>query len=220
MRLVTVLRLSTLIALVAVAALWLAPTPFPEKPAEAEETVTVLVGNIYFCGPEYQSPAPMCETVINVGDTVVWDFTPAYTEDPDCVDCIHTTTDCGGDCDDPTNDPLWDSGSMPTVGEGIFTYEFTFEQPGTFQYYCMIHPLVHRGRIVVQAPGGVAGDANCDETVNSIDAAYVLQYGAGLVHSVPCQGDADANEDGIINAVDAALILQYTAGLIHTLPPS
>lgn len=220
MRLATVLRLSTLIALVAAAALWLAPAPFPQPPAEAEETVTVLVGNIWFCDESYQYPPTPCETVIDVGDTVVWDFTPAYLDDPDCVDCIHTATHCGDDCDDPTNDPLWDSGTLPYVAEDIFTYEFTFEQPGTFQYYCQIHPLVHRGRIVVQAAGGVAGDANCDETVNSIDAAYVLQYGAGLVSTVPCQDDADANEDGIINAIDAALILQYTAGLIDTLPPS
>ncbi len=218
-RIATLLRAATLASLVAVAMLWPAPGTAPPAPAEAEETVTVLVGNIYFCGPEHQDPGPMCETVINVGDTVVWDFTPAYAEDPDCVDCIHTTTDCGVNCNNPTTDPLWDSGMLPNVGEGIFTYQFTFEQPGTYLYYCMVHPLVHRGRLVVLGEMELVGDANCDETVNAIDAAFVLQYAAGIINSLPCQGNGDTNEDGSINAIDAALILQYSAGIIHTLPP-
>lgn len=62
------------------------------------------------------------------------------------------------------------------------------------------------------------GDANCDGTIDSIDAALVLQYGAGLVQSLGCEGNADVNGDGVINAIDAALILQYTAGLIDGLP--
>ena len=63
------------------------------------------------------------------------------------------------------------------------------------------------------------GDVNCDRTVTSIDAALILQYGAGLLGSLDCHGNADVNEDGVVNAIDAALILQHVAGLIGTMPP-
>lgn len=57
------------------------------------------------------------------------------------------------------------------------------------------------------------GDANCDHLVNSLDAALVLQYTAGLIDSLSCP-DADYNHTGGVNALDAALILQKDAGLI------
>jgi hypothetical protein len=62
------------------------------------------------------------------------------------------------------------------------------------------------------------GDANCDGSVNAVDAALVLQYAAGLIGSEPCLAAAEVSSDGILNAVDAALILQYVAGLIPGLP--
>ncbi|MCH8026254.1 MAG: hypothetical protein IH866_05615 [Chloroflexi bacterium] len=63
------------------------------------------------------------------------------------------------------------------------------------------------------------GDANCNMTADSIDAALVLQFGAGLTASLPCLATADANQDGSVDAVDAALILQFSAGLLPSLPP-
>ena len=72
------------------------------------------------------------------------------------------------------------------------------------------------------AGASLPGDANCDEVVNSIDAAFVLQFGAALLSAVPCPDNADVNGDGNINALDAALILQFAAGLLGTIgsPPS
>ncbi len=66
------------------------------------------------------------------------------------------------------------------------------------------------------------GDANCDGTINSIDAALVLQYIADLLSPnqvstfVSCF--RDTNGDGAINSIDAALILQFSAGLLGHFP--
>lgn len=59
----------------------------------------------------------------------------------------------------------------------------------------------------------VAGDANCDGVVNAIDASLVLQFDAGIIHSLTCE-DADYNHNGHVDSLDAALILQKDAGLI------
>jgi hypothetical protein len=58
------------------------------------------------------------------------------------------------------------------------------------------------------------GDADCNRTVNSIDAAIILQYVADLLQSLPCPGNADANDSGGVDSIDAALVLQLSAGLI------
>jgi hypothetical protein len=68
-------------------------------------------------------------------------------------------------------------------------------------------------------PRRLMGDANCDGQVDSVDASLVLQYDAGLSHSLPCPDLADVNQDGQINSLDASLILQYNAGLLYRLPP-
>ena len=74
----------------------------------------------------------------------------------------------------------------------------------------------------VSAGSSLPGDVNCDGTVNSIDAALVLQFSAGLLGVLPCPENGDVNGDGNINALDAALILQFAAGLLGTLgtPPT
>ena len=175
---------------------------------------TIQVGDIWFCDETFEDG--VCETTINPGDTVIWDFND--------TNLPHTTTACGDSCDDPTVSPLWDSGLL---NDG--TFEYTFNEPGTYLYYCQVHPTLQRGTIIVQGaatpaptptptPEGLLGDANCSGGVDAIDAALVLQLTAGLVYTLSCQENADANEDGSLNAIDAALILQLTAGLIETLP--
>ncbi len=61
-------------------------------------------------------------------------------------------------------------------------------------------------------PDKLPGDADCNGEIESIDAVYVLQYGASLIDHVPCPDNADMNGDGVINALDAVLILQRVAG--------
>jgi hypothetical protein len=58
------------------------------------------------------------------------------------------------------------------------------------------------------------GDFNCGGTIDSIDAALILQLTAALIQPFPCTGAGDVNDDGLTNAVDAFLLLQYVAGLI------
>ena len=168
------------------------------------DSTTVQVGDIWFCDETFQGGA--CETTINVGETVVWDS--------DGAGLPHTTTECGASCDEPTDSPIWDSGLM---GDGS-TFEYTFNEPGTFLYFCQVHPTLQRGIIIVQGEGAV-GDVNCSGNVDAIDAALILQLTAGLVGSLSCQENADANEDGGVDSIDAALILQLTAGLLPSLPP-
>ena len=106
-------------------------------PAQAQEQVTIAVGDFWFCDSSFQEGT--CETVITAGDTVLWNLSTAITP--------HTTTDCGSSCDSPTASPLWDSGVVNAGG----MYSFTFNSPGTYPYYCAVHPTLMYGRIVVQA---------------------------------------------------------------------
>lgn len=63
------------------------------------------------------------------------------------------------------------------------------------------------------------GDVNDDGHVDPVDAALILQFDAGLTHSLPNAPSANVNNDGHVNAIDAQLILQFIAGLIGHLPP-
>jgi hypothetical protein len=65
--------------------------------------------------------------------------------------------------------------------------------------------------------GKIPGDVNCDGLLNSIDAALVLQFSAGLLITLPCFPAADLNLDGVVNPIDAAIILQIDAGLIGSI---
>ena len=179
------------------------------------ETCVVAIGDIYFCEALYTKD--VCPTSISAGDTVRWDY-------PSEGIFFHTTTECGQDCDAPTETPLWDSDRL-MPGE---SFERTFTEPGNYFYYCTVHPS-QRGMIRVLEGAGaptptatpasaLVGDVNCSGAVDSIDAALVLQVTAGLVDSLACGENADANDDGTTNAIDAALILQLTAGLLPNLP--
>lgn len=61
--------------------------------------------------------------------------------------------------------------------------------------------------------GDELGDANCDGSGDSVDAALVLQFDAGLLTSLACEAAADVDGNNTINSVDAALVLQTIAGL-------
>jgi plastocyanin len=70
-------------------------------------------------------PADMAVTV---GATIVW-------TNEDAVE--HTTT---------ADDGTWDSG-LVAPGE---SFDFTFDEPGTYTYLCEIHPSIMQGTITVE----------------------------------------------------------------------
>ncbi len=195
-------------------------------PTASAATITVEVGDVWFCSAAEDLD---CERTISVGDTVSWDFGPAAI--------THTTTECEGSCGTVIGDPgsrLWHSGNQSS---GLF--EHTFNSPGTFEFQCNIHPTSMQGRIVVSgaaptatptlfpppptpetpAPVGRVGDANDNGAVDSIDAALILQFSAGLLDSLAGGESADADQNGSIDSIDAALVLQFVAGLLASLPP-
>ncbi len=73
-------------------------------------------------------------TTIAVGTTVQWVWVSGF----------HSTTSgtCGATC---TPDGNWDSGA----GSGM-TFSKTFNQAGTFPYFCTVHGALMTGSVVVQ----------------------------------------------------------------------
>jgi hypothetical protein len=67
-------------------------------------------------------------------------------------------------------------------------------------------------------PAPLAGDVDCSGAVTAVDAALVLQLGAGLLDDLQCEAAGDVNGDGRVDAIDATLILQHVAGLLDHLP--
>ncbi len=105
--------------------------------ASAQLARNVSVGDLWFCDASFQGG--VCETTISAGDTISWDFSGAALP--------HTTTACGADCDSPTDTPGWDSG---IINDGS-SFQFTFDEPGSYLYRCTVHPTIMRGQIVVEA---------------------------------------------------------------------
>ena len=67
------------------------------------------------------------EITASVGSTITW-----YNKDSD----IHTVT---------AQDGTFDSGSLARDD----TFSYTFEQTGTFEYYCILHPYM-TGKVIVE----------------------------------------------------------------------
>ena len=105
------------------------------RDASAQTTTTVDVGDFWFCNASFSGG--VCDTNINAGDTVMWQWVGSAP---------HTVTQCG-----PTFTPCpppggFDSGIMTS---GSFSQ--TFNTPGSFEYQCNIHTSQMRGRVNVAA---------------------------------------------------------------------
>ncbi|MCH8814722.1 MAG: hypothetical protein IH957_06430 [Chloroflexi bacterium] len=103
--------------------------------ASAAEDVHIDVANFYFCDPSFLNN--VCETTIAAGDTVVWDD----------VGGLHTVTQCDDTFSACPPSGGFDSGFLNPDD----TFTQTFDTPGTVSYWCSIHPVQMRGRIIVEA---------------------------------------------------------------------
>ncbi|MEX0785269.1 MAG: hypothetical protein WD939_01400, partial [Dehalococcoidia bacterium] len=82
MRVVLALSILSVAAALAWATPAAAATPTPD--------IMIDAGDFWFCDSSFD--AGVCETQVDLGTTVEWVI----------VAGIHTVTDCGGDCDNPT----------------------------------------------------------------------------------------------------------------------
>ena len=108
--------------------------------AGAQSSVTIGVGDVWFCGPSFQDG--VCETTVTAGGPVEWQWVGSAP---------HTTTHCADDFTNCGGPREWDS--SPETTSGTFSHTFGPEDAGkTFLYRCQIHPVQMRGEITVVAP--------------------------------------------------------------------
>lgn len=77
------------------------------------------------------------------GDTVTWTVTASIGE-------AHSVT--SGKQGESNAGSVFDSGVDALQNDGQ-TYQRTFDQAGTFDYYCIVHPAEMTGQVIVAAPG-------------------------------------------------------------------
>ena len=82
---------------------------------------------------------------VKAGDTVTWTVTKSIGE-PHSVTSGKPGTDQGKDFDSGIG--LKDDGQ---------SFTFTFDKPGTYDYFCQVHPTVMTGQVIVVAAGQSAG---------------------------------------------------------------
>ena len=114
---------------VAAAATSVPPTQTPQAPSPTPAAPTAEVT------AEIKNFAHQ-DLVVTVGTEVTW-----VNQD----EALHTTT--SGSQGDPSG--IWNSS---TLGKGD-TYSFTFNQVGTFIYFCRVHPSTMNGTVTVLPPG-------------------------------------------------------------------
>ena len=76
---------------------------------------------------------------VEVGEAVTWTVTKSIGE-------AHSVT--AGKPGETGAPPLFDSG-IETLNDDGSTYEHVFDAPGTFDYYCTVHPDVMKGVVEV-----------------------------------------------------------------------
>ena len=156
-------------------------------------TVTVDVGDFWFCNSSFSGG--VCPTSIKTGDTVTWNWVGSAP---------HTSTACS-DANFSTCGAAqgWDSGSK-TSG----TFSRTFNTAGTFFYRCQIHPTTMRGRIEVVQDSD--GDSWSDAAESIIGTDPLRKCG---VNAWP----PDINNDGFSDISD---IVALGASFGKSVPPA
>jgi plastocyanin/uncharacterized membrane protein len=127
------------------------------QPASAQETPVVKMGNNYF-------------------DPIGLHVEPGTTVRFELAAGAHSATAYENRI--PSDASAFDSG---TISSGSF--EYTFETPGTYDYYCIPHKSVGMvGRIVVGSPGGPAEESSIPDG-EVPDSETIIQNGAVAIGS-------------------------------------
>lgn len=176
--------------LLAIAVAWLAvPAAIPGGPAAAAEH-NIDAANLYFCDQSFQNG--VCETTVNVGDTVVWQVKGGTHTVTECDDSFTTCPPAGG----------FNSGTLSTGA----TFSHTFANAGVFEYRCNIHPNAMRGRITVVAQSTPTPGT----TVAPSPSASATPSGSATPAAVPASGGPPAPRGGLEGGAAVAL----AAGLL------
>lgn len=162
------MRSGIVLAIVALAAIGFAGLSIGKSSA-AE--VSIAGGNNYFCDSSYIGQ--VCETNVTAGDTVTWTMEAG----------VHTVTLCT-DGSFGTCTGGFDSGLL----EPNDTYTRTFDTPGTYFYYCALHPSQMRGKLVVAAPTPTPSPA----PATSGPATVTATPAPALPNTGGAPGDGDA----------------------------
>lgn len=93
--------------------------------------------------------------VVAQGDTVTWAVTKAMGEPHTVTSGTPTGADKGAEFDSQKDDA--DLAKLKDVGG---TFSFTFDKAGTYEYFCVVHPVEMTGKVVVLAPGEAPGEAH------------------------------------------------------------
>jgi len=121
------------------------------------------------------SPA---DIVIAEGDTVTWTVTKSINEPHSVTSGAPTDADAGTRFDSGT-DGLQDNGA---------SYSFTFDTPGTYAYFCKVHPVDMHGTVLVLAEGASPGEEEAGIPMERrligagiLAGTLVILFGAALV---------------------------------------
>lgn len=160
----------------------------------AADTASVDVGSNWFCASGFEGGD--CTTTINAGDTINWTVSEG----------IHTVTEC--EAGHASCGGGFDSGVLETGG----SFSQTFASPGTYYYYCALHPSDMQGTIVVleltPTPTPVpATDTPAPTDGTTAAPTTAAPAGTQTPGSVPQTGGPPASSGGV-----SLLLLALAAG--------
>jgi plastocyanin len=119
---------------------------------------------------------------VAAGDTVTWTTTQSIGQ-PHSVTSGTPGGDVGKD---------FDSGiGLKDNGE---SYQFTFDTPGTYLYFCQVHPTLMRGQVIVTAAGGASAPPSAAPPASAAPAS-AAPASAAPASGAPASG-APANPGG------------------------
>jgi len=180
MKMSTLSSLFVLMSVVSMIAI--APSAF------ADETVTNAPGSSTpGCEPNCFVPSTV---TIEAGEAVIWDNTDT---------AAHTATG-GSAADGPSG--VFDSSLIMATQ----SYSFTFDTPGTYVYFCMVHPWME-GTVIVEAAGAAeaaAAEAAAEAAAAEAAAAAAAAAEADAAAAAAAEADAAAAAAEAQAAVDAA----------------